>query len=167
MKNYNKLWIVPEENLVVLTTENKNLSHSNEKVLEILFLVDFDVDYPLEIEITLTNIHQFVDPSKKYPWILENMAKTDFQNWNNSYLQEYLADRFISKTRNKEVLIKNAYGAYCLNLLDGQQGKMKNYEEKLILEKDLVTLPDAVIPQDGWFNAPENLPNFAYNDIID
>lgn len=32
MKNYNKLWIVPEENLVVLTTENKNLSHSNEKV---------------------------------------------------------------------------------------------------------------------------------------
>ena len=80
MKNYNKLWIVPEENLVVLTTENKNLSHSNEKVLEILFLVDFDVDYPLEIEITLTNIHQFVVPSKKYPWILENMTKTDFQN---------------------------------------------------------------------------------------
>ena len=32
LKNYNKLWIVPEENLVVLTTENKNLSHSNEKV---------------------------------------------------------------------------------------------------------------------------------------
>ena len=32
MKNYNKLWIVPEENLVVLTTENKNLPHSNEKV---------------------------------------------------------------------------------------------------------------------------------------
>ena len=80
MKNYYKLWIVPEENLVVLTTENKNLSHSNEKVLEILFLVDFDVDYPLEIEITLTNIHQFVVPSKKYPWILKNMAKTDFQN---------------------------------------------------------------------------------------
>ena len=80
VKNYNKLWIVPEENLVVLTTENKNLSHSNEKVLEILFLVDFDVDYPLEIEITLTNIHQFVVPSKKYPWILENMTKTDFQN---------------------------------------------------------------------------------------
>ena len=51
--------------------------------------------------------------------------------------------------------------------LEGRQGKMKNYEEKLILEKDLVTLPDAVIPQDGWFNAPENLPNFAYNDIID
>ena len=47
------------------------------------------------------------------------------------------------------MLIKNAYGAYCLNLLDGQQGKMKNYKEKLILEKDLVTLPDAVIPQDG------------------
>ena len=44
---------------------------------------------------------------------------------------------------------------------------MKNYEEKLILEKDLVTLPDAVIPHNGWFNAPENLPNFAYNDIID
>ena len=77
------------------------------------------------------------------------MAKTDFQNWNNSYLQEYLAHKFISKTRNKEVLIKNAYGAYCLNLLDGQQGKMKNYEEKLILEKDLVTLPDAVIPHNG------------------
>ena len=45
------------------------------------------------------------------------MAKTDFQNWNNSHLQEYLPDRSINKTRNKEVLIKNAYGAYCLNLL--------------------------------------------------
>ena len=32
LKNYNKSWIVPEENLVVLTTENKTLSHSNEKV---------------------------------------------------------------------------------------------------------------------------------------
>ena len=43
----------------------------------------------------------------------------------------------------------------------------KNYKEKFILENGLVTLPDAVILQDGWYSAPETLPDFAYDDAID
>ena len=52
--------LVPEEKLVVITTEKPMLSPSNENVEETLFPVDFDVDSSLEIEVTLTNMHQFV-----------------------------------------------------------------------------------------------------------
>lgn len=38
MKNYNKLWIVPEENLVVLTIENKNVSTAMKKCKKFCFL---------------------------------------------------------------------------------------------------------------------------------
>ena len=81
-----------------------------------LFPVDFDFDSSLVIEVTLTKMHQFVVPGEKYPRISENMTEADFQKWKNSYLQEYLADRSINKTGNKDVLVKSAYGAYCLNL---------------------------------------------------
>ena len=37
MKNYNKLWIVPEENLVVLTIENKNVSTGMKKCKKFCF----------------------------------------------------------------------------------------------------------------------------------
>ena len=76
---------------------------------ETLFPVDFDVDSSLEIEVTLTNMHQFVVPGEKYPGVSENMTEADFQKWKNSYLQEYLVDRSINKTGNKDVLVKNAY----------------------------------------------------------
>ena len=33
------------------------------------------------------------------------MAKVDFQNWKNLYLQEYLADRSNNQTENKDVLV--------------------------------------------------------------
>ena len=49
--------LVPEEKLVVITTEKPVLSPSNENVKETLFPVDFDVDSSLEIEVTLTNMH--------------------------------------------------------------------------------------------------------------
>ena len=52
--------LVPEKKLVVITTEKPMLSPSNEIVEETLFPVDFDVDSSLEIEVTLTNMHQFV-----------------------------------------------------------------------------------------------------------
>ena len=43
---------VPEEKLVVITTEKPILSPSNENVEETLFPVDFDVNFSLEIEVT-------------------------------------------------------------------------------------------------------------------
>ena len=52
--------LVPEEKLVVITTEKPMLSPSNENVEETLFSVDFDVDSSLEIEVTLTSMRQFV-----------------------------------------------------------------------------------------------------------
>ena len=166
--------LVPEGKLVVITTEEPILSPSNENVEETLFHVDFDVDPSLEIEVMMTNMHRFVVPGEKYPRVSENMTEADFQNWKNSYLQEYLANRSINKTGNKDVLVKNAYRAYCLNLpvtaigyLEEQEEIKKNYKEKLILENGLVTLPDPVILQDGWYSAPENLPNTVYDDVID
>ena len=64
--------LVPEEKLVVITAEKPILSPSNENVEETLFPVDFDVDSSLEIELTLTNMHQFVVPGEKYPRVSEN-----------------------------------------------------------------------------------------------
>ena len=64
--------LVPEEKLVVITAEKPILSPSNENVEETLFPVDFDVDSSLEIEVTLTNMHQFVVPGEKYSRVSEN-----------------------------------------------------------------------------------------------
>ena len=66
--------LVPEEKLVIITTEKPVLSPSNENVKETLLPVDFDVDSSLEIEVTLTNLHQFVVPGEKYPRVSENMS---------------------------------------------------------------------------------------------
>ena len=92
----------------------------------------------------------------------------------NSYLQEYLADRSINKTGNKDLLVKNAYGAYCINLpvastgyLEEQEEIEKNYKEKLISENALVALPDPVTLQDGWYSALGNLPSTVYDDVVD
>ena len=131
--------LVTEEKLVIITTEKPILSTRNKNVEGTLFLVDFDVDFSLEIEVTLTNKHQFVVPGKKYPRDLENMTEADFQNWKISYLEEYLADRSINKTGNNGVLVKNTYEVYCLNLavtttdyLEEQEEIKKKNKDKLI-----------------------------------
>ena len=49
--------LVPEEKLVVITTEKPILSPSNENMEETMFPVDFEVDSSLEIEVMLTNMH--------------------------------------------------------------------------------------------------------------
>ena len=72
--------LVSEEKLIVITTEKPILSPSNENVQETLFPVDFDVDSSLEIEITLTNMYQFVVPDERSPRVLENITEADFQN---------------------------------------------------------------------------------------
>ena len=88
--------LVSEEKLIVITTEKSILSPSNENVQETLFPVDFDVDSSLEVEITLTNMYQFVVPGERSPRVLENITEADFQNWKNSYPQKYLTDRSIN-----------------------------------------------------------------------
>ena len=71
--------LVPEIKLVVITTEKPILSPSNENKEETLFPVHFDVESSLEMEVTLSNMHQFVVPGEKYPRVLENM-KQIFKN---------------------------------------------------------------------------------------
>ena len=78
--------LVPEEKLVVIKTEKAMLSTSNENVKETMLPVDFNVDSSLEIEVAMTNMHQFVVPGENYPRVSENMTEEDFQNWKNSYL---------------------------------------------------------------------------------
>ena len=78
--------LVPEEKLVVIKTEKAMLSTSNENMKETMFPVDFNVDSSLEIEVTMTNMHQFVVPGENYPRVSENMTEEDFQIWKNSYL---------------------------------------------------------------------------------
>ena len=72
--------LVSEEKLIVITTEKPILSPSNENVQETLFPVDFDVDSSLAIEITLTNMYQFVVPGERSLRILQNITEADFQN---------------------------------------------------------------------------------------
>ena len=71
-----------------------------------------------------------------------------------------MADRFINKTGNKDVLAKNAYGAYCY--LEEQEEIKKNCKENLIL----VTLPDPVTLEDGWYSAPESLLNTVSDNLF-
>ena len=101
-------------------------------------------------------MRQFVVLGGEYPPVLENITKADFQNWKNSNLQEYFANRSINKTGNKSVLVKTAYGVYCLNLpviateyLEEQGEIKKKYREKFIFEKGLDNLPDTITLQDG------------------
>ena len=59
------------------------------------------------------------------------------------------------KTGNKDVLVRRIRmhmgHHYCLNY------KEKNYKEKLILETGLVSLPDPVTLQDGWYSVPPKI----------
>ena len=50
-----------------MTIEKPILSPSNENVEETLFFAYFDVDFSLEIEVTMTNMHQFLVPRENYP----------------------------------------------------------------------------------------------------
>ena len=73
--------LVPEEKLVIITTEQPILSQRNENMDETLLPWDFDVNSSLEIEVMLTKKHQSLAPRENYPRVLENITKVDFQNW--------------------------------------------------------------------------------------
>ena len=79
------------------------------------------------------------------------MARKDFSSWNLHQLQEFLPDRGINKTGNKDTLVTNAYNAYKMNLeisdIDYIEEKYElklNFQSKLVLENGLVSLPDAL-----------------------
>ena len=80
--------LVPEEKLAIITTEQPILSPRNKNMEETLLPWDFHVNLSLEIAVVLTKKHQSVVPREKYPRVLENITKLDFQNWKISYLQE-------------------------------------------------------------------------------
>ena len=73
--------LVPAEKLVIITTEQPILSQRNENMDETLLSWDFHVNSSLEIEVMLTKKHQSLAPREKYPRVLENITKVDFQNW--------------------------------------------------------------------------------------
>ena len=52
-----------------------------------------------------------IKPGNEYPLLFKGMTRKDYSNWNLSYLQEFLADRGITKTGNKDILVTNAYNA--------------------------------------------------------
>ena len=86
--------LVPEAKLVVITTEKPILSPRNENVEETLFPVDFDVDSWLEIEVMLTNMHQFVVPGEKYPRVSEN-------DWSgSSKIEKFMSSGLLGKQIN-------------------------------------------------------------------
>ena len=139
--------LVPEEKLVLITTKKPILSPSSEKVEETLFPVDSDVDPSLEIKVKLVNMHQLVVPGEKYPRVSENMTQADFQKWKNSNLQEYSADRSFNKTGNKDVLVKNAYGTYRLNVPVTANDYL---EEVTFFRLFVVTVFQSNKPYDVW-----------------
>ena len=47
-------------------------------------------------------------PGDKYPMLFKGMTRKDLSSWNLSHLQEFLADRGINKTGNKDTLVTNA-----------------------------------------------------------
>ena len=111
-------------------------------------------------------------PGDKYPMLFKGMTRKDFSSWNPSHLQEFLADRGISTTGNKDTLVANAYNAYKMNLeisatdyIEEKNEVELNLQSKLVLENVLVSLPDPSKLIDMWFAAPYNLPNTIYEQI--
>ena len=100
------------------------------------------------------------------------VTKEHFRKWTVSDLQQYLADRCINKSGNKEKLVDNVYGAYMQKLLikftDTQQELeqiKKDTKANFTLENGMVTLPNPLSLKDDWYVAPANLPNTTYSYV--
>ena len=134
------------------------MSSSDNK--ESLFGIDFDIDTPMNIEVKHQKSRTVMKPRDKYPMLFKGMTRKYFSSWNLSHLQEFLADRGINKTRNKDTLVTNAYNAYKKNLeisatdyIEEKNDVGLNLQSKLVLENGLVNLPDPSKLIDGWFAA--------------
>ena len=111
-------------------------------------------------------------PRYKYPMLFKGMTRKDFSSWNLSHLQEFLADRGINKTGNKDTLVTNAYNTYKINLeisatdyIEEKNEVGLNLQSELVLENGLATLPDPSKLIDEWFAVPYNLPNTIYEQV--
>ena len=121
-------------------------SNDNKKSL---FGIDFDIDTPINIEIKHQKSRTIIKLGDKYLMLCKGMTRKDFSSWNLSHLQEFLADRGINKTGNKDTLVTDAYNAYKMNLeisaTDNIEEKNEvelNLQSKLVLENGIVSLPD-------------------------
>ena len=99
------------------------------------------------------------------------MTREDFSTWKIPYLEEFLASRGINRTGTKEMLVRNCFSAYELelqetitDLLQEQNEVMKNHLDKLVIGK--ISLPDPYSVVDEWCNAPSHLPDTLYNDDV-
>ena len=99
------------------------------------------------------------------------MTREDFSSWKIPYLEEFLASRGINRTGTKEMLVRNCFSAYELelqetitDLLQEQNEVMKNHLDKLVIGK--ISLPDPYSLVDEWCNAPSHLPDTLYNDDV-
>ena len=81
-----------------------------------LFGIDFDTDTPIHIEVKHQKSSTVIKPGDKYRMLCKGMIRKDFSSWNLSDLQEFLADRGINKTGNKDTLVTNTYNAYKMNI---------------------------------------------------
>ena len=127
---------------------------------ESLFGIDFDIDTHMNIEVKHQKSRPVMKPGDMYPMLFKGMTRKDFSSCNLSHNQEFLADRGINKTENKDTLVTNAYNAYKMNLeisgTDYTEEKNElelNLQSKLVLENGLVSLPDPSKLIDGWFAA--------------
>ena len=82
------------------------MSSSDNK--ESLFGIDFDIHTPMNIEVKQQKSRTAMKPGDKYAMLFKEMTWKDFSSWNLSHLQEFLADRGINKTGNKDALVTNA-----------------------------------------------------------
>ena len=93
---------------MILITNN-NMPSSDTK--ESLFCIDFGIDAPINIKVKHKKSRTVIKPGNECPLLFKEMTRKDYSNWNLSYLQEFLADRGITKTGNKDVLVTNAHNA--------------------------------------------------------
>ena len=178
-------WTVPELKLFLkLTDEHKGTAAMRKdqlysKVVELwksdneinneidsAFGVCFDV-----VASAAQNIRKTAMPGEKYPPIFPGMKKSDFNKWTVPQLQDFLQDRAINKSGQKEQLVNNVNCAYNMGLDVVFQDPQQEQEEvkndklnKLLLENGLVMLPIKAI--DGWVKAPLNIPSTTYDDVI-
>ena len=99
------------------------------------------------------------------------MTREDFSTCKIPYLEEFLASRGINRTGTKEMLVRNCFSAYELelqetitDLLQEQNEVMKNHLDKLVIGK--ISLPDPYSLVDEWCNAASHLPDTLYNDDV-
>ena len=99
------------------------------------------------------------------------MTREEFSTCKIPYLEEFLASRGINRTGTKEMLVRNCFSAYELelqetitDLLQEQNEVMKNHLDKLVIGK--ISLPDPYSLVNEWCNAPSHLPDTLYNDDV-